>query len=240
MRLHAVMPTAGGSRLCAAALLFALGGCGLIADDVADFALQLPDKKVVLDTAEWALVGTNEFPAVSCVDDESICSSGNNTFCSAEVCSGSCDGANCRATVVIALWHTIDLQKNNPELSSLDGKPLVSVSVDRVLFDIGENTLSTATPPLTLYVGPKIIMKGSDMLADPVGTIDPVQVGATGIVEVKVSESGRDSMRRYMKDYATPFNLVVGGTTEFGAGDPLPDGILAGVVRVTATARPGL
>jgi hypothetical protein len=43
-----------------------------------------------------------------------------------------------------------------------------------------------------------------------------------------------------MRDYATPFNVIVGAMVELRAGDEVPTGRMVAAIKVDAHARTGL
>lgn len=226
--------------LCAASALFAIGGCGLVDSDITDFDLSLPEREVTVDTVDWMLSDMDMLPAVDCSDDAQICGTAVGEYCSAEdVCSGACGQSTetCEVHVGVALWHTFHLSTERPELEQIEGQPLVSVSVKRVYYTISENTLDVDSPPLTVYIGPEGTMAPGDTGAQAIGTIAPVPAGQTvADADVELTDTGRDILAEFMKDYQTPFNLVVGADVVLEAGDDLPTGKLVATVGATATA----
>ena len=218
-------------------------GCGLIDSDITDFDLSLPEREVSFDTADWMLSdgGANDgaLPEVSCSGMPTVCGTAMAEFCAAEdVCSGSCNAAEtCDVNVAVALWNTFELGRERPELEQIEGQPLVSVKIRRVYFSVTENTLTTDSPVMTVYVGPETVMSPSDPGAQAVGIIPSVAAGTTVTDrDVELTASGEDILADFMKDYETPFNLIVGADVVVGAGDTLPSGKMVAVVKATASA----
>jgi hypothetical protein len=54
--------------------------------------------------------------------------------------------------------------------------------------------------------------------------------------EVELLDSAEQTMERFLRDYRTPFNVIVGSLVELEAGDMVPQGRLVAIVQVDATA----
>jgi len=223
----------------AAALAGALAGCGLIDPDITDFDLSLPPKEFEVNTDQWELTVTDAtFPAVDCSADPGICSAGASMFCTGANCFASCgDNNTCEVLVQVDLWTTVNLAVEKPELSKIEGQPIVSVTIDRVWFDVVENTMNVDAPELGVYVAPSNVMSSGSPQALKVGTIPPIMAGQTVTDgEMQMTADGEDNLKTYMKDYQTPFNIIVGGVQLVQAGDPVPMGLFRAVVNASATA----
>jgi hypothetical protein len=217
--------------------LLALGGCGLISSDIADVALKLPSRTVTVDTADWQMPEGDSFPAVDCSGEMAeVCSASIAELCGADGCAGSCGSAEtCEALLAISLWNTFDLATESPELQQIDGQPLVSVTIQKVWFEVSENTLDVASPELEVAIAPQSVMNLED--AEPIGTIPSVAPGERiSEGEVMLTADGARVLSGYMKNYSTPFNLIVGTNLVFEAGDPLPTGRMVATVHVQASA----
>ena len=215
-------------------------GCGLIDPDIADFDLSLPEKDIVVDTAQWQLTTESMLPAVDCSQNAAICSAGITQFCGAgaAVCFGTCnaDGA-CDVEVLVNLWHPFDLAKEKPELEKIEGQPLVSLSIKKIAYRVTENTLNVDSPEMTVYVAPANAMASGDAQAEAIGTIAVVPAGTTiDEQDVLLSDGGRDILAEYMKQYSVPFNIIIGASVDISPGDVVPTGKLTAVVLVTAVA----
>jgi hypothetical protein len=126
-----------------------------------------------------------------------------------------------------------------PELQLLDGRGLVRVTIDSVTFT-AENTLNMASPPLTVSVAPVGVISVEDDKG-VVGIIPAIGSGETiAETDLELSAAGQTILAEQMRDYQTPFNLVVGGTVRLRAGDEVPSGRLVAGIKVTARARTGL
>lgn len=215
--------------------LLAAGGCGLIDSDIADFALRLPEREVTVDTADFMLAAVDQMPAIDCTAEPTICPDAVMEVCSAEGCAGACGGETCELGLSIVLWNRFDLAAESPELQQIDGQPLVSVKIQRVWFEVIENSLDVDSPELEVAVAPQTVMTLAE--GEVIGTIPPVPamtLVADG--EVQLTAEGAQILSDYMKSYSTPFNLIVGSTITLAAGDRIPTGRLVAIVHVDASA----
>lgn len=231
------------NRALSLACLLAGAGCGLVDSDVTDIDISLPEREVTVDTADWQLSSMDELEAVDCSADRTVCSTALAELCGAEeFCSGSCGQSDrCEVAVHVALWHTFDLAAERPELQQIEGQPLVDVRIERVYYTVGENSLDVASPPLTVYVAPEGIMSPGDSEAEAIGTIPSVPAMTTvEEADVELTAEGKDRLAARMKDYDTPFNLIVGSELTLQAGDALPHGRMVTVVKATAVASTSL
>jgi hypothetical protein len=228
------------NRLAFAAILLGAGGCGLIDSNIADFDLSLPEKELTVDTADWMLTDESTVPAVDCGDMAGVCSTAVAQICSAnELCFGTCDAEaeTCRAEVLIELFQRFELASEKPELSEIDGKPLVDVSITRIGYTVTENTLNVDSPELAVYIGPQEAMSSGHPQAEQIGTIPVTPAGTTvESGQVELLPDAEATMEQYLRDYQTPFNVIAGSLVKLGAGDVVPQGRLVAVVQVEATA----
>lgn len=222
--------------LFVAVLVTTAAGCGLISSDVGDFDLTLPEKRFTVDSAQWDLTGDATFPTIPCAGMETVCSAAVMEACGDETCFGTCDGTNCRATIVVGLWTGVNLLDEKPELQTIDEQPLIDVTIDDITYTIEDNTLNVATPELTIYVAPITVMSPGSPSAREVGTIASIPAGAEVSGKVNLSPEGRADLREFMNDFRTPFNIIVGTEIDIQAGDAVPNGRLDAVVNVSAHA----
>jgi hypothetical protein len=216
-------------------LVVLAAGCGLIDPDVTDLTLRLPEREVTVDTADWALADEATMPAIDCEGMEGACAAAVGELCAAEGCAGACGGSTCELVLPISLWNTFDLATEAPELQAIDGQPIVSVAIERVWFEVSENSLDVASPELEVAIAPQSVMTLAD--AEVIGTIPSIEPGAlVADGEIALTAGGADVLAGYMKSYATPFNLIVGAELAFAAGDVLPTGRMIAVVHVEASA----
>jgi hypothetical protein len=210
-----------------------LAACGLIDEDVTRINLSFPRHDFRIDSGDWRFVGST-LPSLACSID---CAQTAAQFCgTGGPCSASCDEATqtCQVTVTVTLINDFNLATEAPAYQRLDDQTLISVSIDDVFFDISENTLTAATPPLEVYMGPPAVSSPADVDAQLIGTIDPVAARATGQAMITFEGNGRESMSSFMNDFTTPFRVIVNGQVTLHAGDPIPMGRLVGSVQANA------
>jgi hypothetical protein len=227
--------------LCLAAALVGPAGCGLIDADIAEVDLDLPPRTVIVDTADWELTDQGEMPAVACTETRRDCAPKVEMWCGAdEICAAHCGGNTCEVNVLVALWHTVDLSQEIPDLAKVAG-PLVDITVDRVGFAITENTLNMASPPLTVALGPTGAITADADGVRQIGTIPSLEPGESlAETEVELTADAEAAIVERLLDYETPFNLIVGSNVALRAGDAVPSGRLKARIRVKARARTGL
>lgn len=230
--------------VCLAAALAGLAGCGLIDAEVSEIDLDLSERVVTIDTADWALTDEGEMPSLSCADAPDVCGTQVEAWCgAADLCSARCGGETCVVGVEVALWHTFDLAREAPELEKLEGQPLLAVTVDRVSFSVEENTLNISSPELTVWVAPEgvVSIEKDGRGAEEVGRIPSMKAGHTSAeTDLELTTNGQTVLAEHMRDYATPFNVIVGGRVELRAGDEVPTGRMKAGIKVAAHARTGL
>jgi hypothetical protein len=196
----------------------------------------MPARDFTLDTEQWELSGES-FPEVACGDQPEICSQAVEQACGFDLCFGSCGGTSCQAVIAIQPWDEVNLYDEKPELREIDDKPLVDVTIDRVHYVVPENTLSIDSPKLTIYLAPSTVMAPGDPQARAIGSIEPVPAGQTvADTDIDIDAEGHAAIEEFMRDYKTPFNLILGAQLELHGGDPIPTGRIVATVQVDAHA----
>ncbi|HKE14095.1 MAG TPA: hypothetical protein VKB80_04510 [Kofleriaceae bacterium] len=226
--------------VCLAGLL-GLAGC-VIDSKVDEINLDLPEQQVIVDTGTWKLTDEGRMPAVECAGMPGICADRVDMWCGAEdVCQATCGTGTCEIEVAVALWNTINLEQEATQLAQLDGQPLQTVTIDEVTFTVSDNTLNVPSPPLTVSVAPSGVMSVGGRNSDEVGVIPALEPGQTvGEEKIELTPAGQSVLSERMRDYQTPFNLVVGSTVTLRAGEQVPSGRLKADLKVSAHANTGL
>ena len=221
-----------------AVMVVALGGCGIIDPNITRFDLRLPERMFTMDTDQWQLSSSGAvFPDLSCGQDPSACEAPVQNLCGGDQCTAMCVAGSCQMTVQVTLWRLVDLYQENPELKTINEQPLVDVAIERVHYQVTENTLNIDTPALTLYMAPASIMDPADPSAREVGVIPPIEAGTPrGKTDVMVSTAQAQALEAFMRDYQTPFNLIISADLTVAAGDPIPMGRITADVGVDASA----
>ncbi len=163
--------------------------------------------------------------------------------------SASCnqtDGA-CQFTQEFELHTRVELANEVPELADLGGSSLTTVQFSYVRMLVLENTLTLATPPVSLYIAPDAVaslyLPDSPLVLDPdvrvVGVIDPIPAATSGqTVDVVLDPDGDAALTEYCRTPEVPFKLFVHAQMTFRAGDPIPQGALT--LRIDSAAVVGL
>lgn len=220
--------------------VLASASCGLIAADIADFNLNLPERNFTVDTSQWKMPpDQTELRSVACANEApDYCASAVAAlgFCKDGSCTADCDGQNCQLHVRVSLSQEFDLAKESPELETIDSQSRISVTVKDVTFAVTENTLTVPTPPFHLWLAPQGVLAIPDEKAKLVGEIASVPAKATLDGKVQMTSEGRTHLESFMANYDTRFTVIVEGTVDVKAGSPLPTGKLVGAVQVIAQA----
>lgn len=222
------------------ATVAASAGCGLISNDVLDFPLDIKPRTFEIDAGSY-MVNQTAFDAyshTSCAATPSVCNSAAQQACTSG-CSGTCGASNtCELQLQIGLYTMVDLQMDQSELASIDKTKGISVVIDTATYAVSENTLSVATPPMTIYVAPVTAMTPADPMAKGVGTVDSIPAMTTEPeTAVTYTATGKADLQGAMTNFSAPFNLIVGGTVTLGAGATVPTGKLTATVKVNAHAH---
>ena len=99
--------------------------------------------------------------------------------------------------------------------------------------------VNVATPPLTVYIAPSSLVKVDTANAQikAIGTIEAVPAGQTsGPKDIKFTSDGKKLLVDIMKQFKTPFNILVGASITVSAGQDVPTGKLEAVVHIRAHA----
>lgn len=222
--------------------MLAAGGCGLVSSDVTNFDLTLPDKSFSIDTSSWQVDQQQAMTFLSTPCDASqpppnICTSAAMMACPMN-CTGTCGASNtCELALDVSVYQPVDLLTEKPELKTINDQPVIKVTIDAVTYEVTQNTLNLATPPLTLYVAPMSVMSPSDPQAIAIGTIDPVPAGSTVTpTDVMFTPEGEQALVDIMSTFKTPFNVIVGGQLVVDQNTPVPSGKLDAIVHIKAHA----
>lgn len=216
----------------------ALCGCGIIDPNITRFDLRLPERMFTMDTDQWQLSSSGAvFPDLPCDQDPTVCEAQVDDLCGGDQCTALCVAGSCQMIVQVTLWRMVDLYEENPELKTINEQPLVDVEIDSVHYQVTENTLNIDTPALTLYMAPASVMDAADPAAREVGVIPPIAAGSPqGKADVMVSTAQEQALGDFMRDYQTPFNLIISADITVEAGDPIPMGRITADVGVDASA----
>lgn len=212
-----------------------LMGCGLIDSDVLEFDLALPPQMFQYDTSRAGLPTSGTLPTVPCTSDAMCQVVARNATPNPMACGTT---GSCEARIDIQSTVPYDL-KNQSDFAALNDRPIVDVTVSKIEYELVEDTLTFATPPIGLYVAAQGVTEPG--LGMKFGVIEAVAVGTKpGRYAVKIDAAGKKVLADTFKNWKTPFNLLVKTETPavFKAGDEVPRGKISVIVHVTATASP--
>jgi len=221
-------------------LLLLVGGCGLISSDVTDFQLRTMPHMFTVDTGSYMVNQTaaNAYLGQSCAGAPTECAQWVQSACTTN-CSGSCDTTTqkCDLGLNVGVYQKVDLNSENPELSTTSKEPVVKVTIDAITYQVNDNTLNVETPELTVYVAPMSVMSPSDPMAQAIGTIPAIPAMSTPVAtNMMFTPDGKANLATVMGNYMTPFNVIVGSTIVLKDGDAFPTGKLTAEVDITAHA----
>jgi len=224
---------------CLGLLIAASTGCGLISSDVTNFDLTLPDKNFSIDTAGWQIDAAQAQTLLNtpCGGAPTVCNTAAQQACDMN-CSGMCNASQrCELQLDVSLYQAVNLLAEKPELKSINDQPVIKVTIDSVTYDVRTNTLNVATPELKLFVAPMSVMDPKSAEAIEIGTIPPVEAGATATQQmIQFTAEGRARLISVMSTFKTPFNVIVGSTLTVTAGQQVPSGKLDAVLHIRAHA----
>jgi hypothetical protein len=225
---------------CLSLVIAASAGCGLISSDVADFNLDLPEKRFSIDTAGWQVDQTQAdllFMA-SCSSTPDVCDNLARMACEMD-CSGTCNTSrdSCELQLDVGLHQEVNLIDEKPELKSINDQPVIKVTIDSVTYAVSSNTLNVATPELKVFVAPISVMDPKSPEAVEIGSVPPIDAGTTvPPTPIVFSDTGKAKLVMMMSTYKTPFNVIVGSTLTVTEGQPVPQGKLDAGIRIRAHA----
>ena len=223
--------------------MIALSGCGLISSNAVTYDLDLPAQSFSVDASGWQLSvsAASSYLSKSCVDAPNLCATAAASACPMN-CTGTCNASanTCDLGLEIAVHQTIDLVSQKPELKNVDSATsILQVTVDAVTYEVTANTLDYDTPALAVYVATSSVMNPGDPAAHQIGTIPLIAKGTTRTtVEMQFIDGGQDQLTATLSNFKNPFNVIVGGTLNLSAGDPIPHGKLDANVTIKAHASP--
>jgi len=268
IRLFSFVPVLSG--LVLAGSLF--GGC-IIDPDVTDFEIKLPPKSFHFDTAQVSppsVIAMEQAcvvsPSDSCaaISADLFCNTDGDcevidptilpeipctvdTDCSVlfgETFSCNQDDGACQATVGFELSTPVNLANEVPELEDLGNSQFTKVRFSYVRMLVEENTFSSATPEVALYIAPESVatlwVPDSDPSTIdpdvwPVGVVDSIAAATSGItVDVQLDPTGDAALSEYCRTPSVTFKFFVYAEMTFRAGETIPQGALTLVIDAAA------
>jgi len=253
-RVPAVVPVVLGrlaSRLAALAIALPLTfatGCGLINSDLAKVSFDLPPKTYTFDTgqADWSSSMTGAFamvPTIACTANTDCCPlaiSAAGIDCSMLVCdapSGSC----AFAVVVQSPPQMIDLKNEAQIPSSLANQSVIDITVNKLTYDVNQNSLNVDLPPVDLFVGPQGTTKVSDPGVVKFATVPSIPHGTTKTDgNIPIDAAANQVFENIGMHLGTPFVFLAQTRVVIPGGTPAPTGALTLTIKGQLSAKPNL
>ena len=218
----------------------ALVGCGSLIDpNVASVDLTLSSQEFAVDIDALGVGDVGAVAATPCTGLPTACSDAAAIACPDGACSATCNevSGTCDVAVKVVLSRTIDLQAERPELASIDANAFVSVEIERLQYQIADNTLTVATPEFGMYSAPVTVMDPDDPAAGFVASMPsaaPMEV--VPITDMETDGEGLANLSDAMIDFKTPFAIIVAGEILVDSQTAVPSGTASVRVLITASA----
>jgi len=234
--------------LAAAAPLPFATGCGLISSDLATISFDLPPKTYTFDSSQagWNAPMSGAFamvPAVACAADADCCSPllmAAGVDCGMLVCDGAT--ATCAFAVTVeSPPQMIDL-KNEAQLpSSLANQSVLDITVNKLSYDVGQNSLNVDLPPVDLFLGPQGATKPSDPGVVKFATVPSILHGATPTnANIPLEPAANSVFENIGMHLGTPFVFLAQTRVVIPGGTPPPSGALTLTIKGQLSAKPNL
>jgi hypothetical protein len=239
--------------LSAAVLAVTATGCGLLGNNNEVYTYEADPQEFAQDVSQAFNNQTGMFPEVDCTADETLCSTIPTQLppSASVACEAAASGStkHCVLHYDLTIHQTVDLSKQASFPSAVANSPVVDlVTVDEVRYwTSSPQTLTVATPPLDIYVGPNTAMSATDSGVQKLGTMGSIPAGmppsaapdckkgaATGkdtACDLALTEAGQTLLSTLAKSFKTPFNVIVVGHLTIAGGEPLPGGKLDAFVQ---------
>lgn len=227
------------SRLGVLAVAIAASGCGLISEDVADFPIAL-EKSFTIDTGSYQIdqSAAESIDTVQCGGQPQACDTAAMAACP-DNCSGRCAASNtCELDIDASMYQLVDLVNDQSSLKALDDKSVIEVEIDTVSYVVSMNTLNVATPEMTVFIAPMSVMEIDGDGAKQIGTIPSIPAGSivTEERQIEFTATGRADLIATMRNFKTPFNILIGATLTVTGSTPVPMGTMNAKVRIKGHA----
>ena len=153
-------------------LLFALSvaaACNL--SELSKVTFDLPPKTYSFNTSSWSLPPVPP-AAIPCADATTCCIPGVIDCAAATPATILCAEGVCAVDIPITVPQRVILGRESPTLSNVTG--VVNITIERIGYDVLNNTLNIDLPQLDLYLAPDGVMDISDPSVRKFGTVPPI------------------------------------------------------------------
>jgi len=223
-------------------------GCGLISSDLAKVSFDLPPKTYTFDTgqADWNASMTGAFamvPSIPCSASADCCPvtiSAAGIDCSMLICDSV--SASCAFAVTVqSPPQMIDLKNEAQIPSSLSNQSAIDITVNKLTYDVNQNTLNVDLPPVDLYVGPQGSTKVSDPGVVKFATV-PAIPHATTLANgnIPLDAAANQVFENIGMHLGTPFVFLAQTQVVLPGGTPAPTGALTLTIKGQLSAKPNL
>lgn len=202
--------------------LVALAGCLLLDSDKIAITYDVEPQQFQQDFG----TASGNLQDVPCAANPSICS----TVQAPAGTSAACESGKCALTAELRFRQGVTLASQKSFPSQVANSSVVSqVAVNRVRYWLNTNTLTFATPPLAVYVGPQTAQRETDPGVSRLGTMPAIAAGARTCTadkpcEMDLTPEGKGVLGTFARDYKTPFSILVAGKITVSGGQPMPAG----------------
>lgn len=219
-------------------------GCGLINSDLASVSFDLPPKSYTFDTGQtdWNGSASGAFavvPAIACGTDGDCCPDqirAAGIACANMVCDGAT--ATCAFAVNVESPHqTINLKSEANLPSSLANQSVLDITVSKLSYDVGQNSLNVDLPPVDLYLA----QSDTDPSPTRFATVPAIVHGTTvtnGNIPIEpAANTAFDNIGMHL---GTPFVFLARTRVLVPGGTPAPTGAVTLTIKGQLSAKPNL
>jgi len=230
-----------------APLAFATG-CGLINSDLAKVSFDLPPKTYTFDTsqADWNGPMTGTFatvPAIACSTDADCCPvtiSAAGLDCTMLTCDAA-SGTCAFAVVVQSPPQMINLKNEANLPSSIANQSVLDITVNKLTYDVNQNSLNVNLPPVELFLGPQGSTKTTDPGVVKFATVPSIPA-STPLTNgnIPVDPAANTVFENIGMHLGTPFVFLAQTRVVIPGGTPAPTGALTLTIKGQLSAKPNL
>lgn len=125
----------------------------------------------------------------------------------------------------------VDLASANSQIAANRNK-LRSVEFTSIRVQPTSNSLTSATPPLDVYIGAKGATSVDDGIK--IATIPPIPAGSTGVVNATIDAAGQTAAQGHIT--SLDFTVILSAALDVQAGETVPGGAAALTITLAVKA----
>jgi hypothetical protein len=193
----------------------ALGGCGLVEQDVTTLNYKLMPIRYTLDTRQLAI--PDNFWRLRCGEGRPDCCDMRVNDCN--VVPLTCREDACVTAFRYEAYSTIDLRAQAPALTRSGAQRYTNLYVNRMRYDV-ENGINIDLPEIDLYLGPLEANRADHPMAEKFATIPATssKSSASGR-DIQVLPTSRELFARYARQ-SQSFNLIIAAPVNVASSGP--------------------